>query len=99
MRSVGGGWSRSALTVMATATGVVQAHGRAKGGWRVTSSKGLGDRQRYPNIERLHCACQDCTGRAGPLDLASPRAGRRYMLMCGKFPPRLRTQLAADVSP
>lgn len=81
MQSVGGGgWSRSALTVMATATGRGSCPWESEGRLEVTSSKALGggDGQRYPNIGRLHCACPGlyCTGRAGPPEMASPRAGR-----------------------
>lgn len=58
MQSVGGGgWSRSALTVMATATGRGSWPWESEGRLEVTSSKAWGDRQRYPNIGRLHCAC------------------------------------------
>lgn len=73
MRSVGGGWSRSALTVMATATGRGSCPWESEGRLEVTSSKAWGDRQRYPNIGRLHCACPGLYREGWPTRHGVPR--------------------------
>lgn len=85
-RPVVGGVGRS-LTLMATATGVVHAHRRAKGDGSVTSSKAWGDRQRHPDLGRLHCACQPLCREGWPTRRGGPQAGGRVHVSLRHRPP------------